>query len=254
MENTGFEVDFRSVNIQKDKFNWTTTFNLSIPKNKLVKFQGLEESTFANKLVVGEPISIVKLYHTIGVDPEIGLYQFEDYNNDGTISRPDDRQWIEDTAPKFYGGLGNIINYGNWQLDFFFQFKKQKALNYLGIEIAPGQPNNQPVAVLDRWQEPGDTGPIQRYGLGFYPGELDSFVQYARSDAAFTDASFIRLRNVSLTYTLPKPMTKGMDCNIYLQGQNLLTFTKYDGPDPDQLQVDYLPLLRQFTLGLQLGF
>lgn len=254
VENTGLEMDFRSVNVQNNNFKWTTTFNISVPKNKLVKYDGLETSTFRNSLVIGEPLSIRKLYNMTGVDPDTGLYTFEDYNNDGVINT-DDRQWIEDTAPKFYGGLGNAINYRNWTLDVFFQFKKQRGGSFNG-GATPGGGSNQPVSVLDRWQQVGDQAPIQLYTLFFNSAARSAYSNYTDSNASYSDASFIRLRNISLAYAIPKDQIGGMDVSIYLQGQNLLTFTKYQGADPDQLSIidGYLPLLQQFTLGLQLGF
>lgn len=255
VENTGLEIDFRSVNFQNEHFKWSTTFNISVPKNKLVKFDGLEASTFKNDLVVGEPISISKRYHNIGVDPETGIYQFEDYNNDGVID-VSDRQKIEHTAPRFYGGIGNTINYKNWSLDAFFQFKKQRA-NSLLTGLQPGTYANQQVAVLDRWQQVGEQVPLQLYAIGL--GSLgreanDAHEHYLNSDKFYTDASFIKLRNVSLSYALAPGSIPGMDVSIYLHGHNLLTFTKYKRSDPETLIGGWLPPLRQFTLGLQLGF
>jgi hypothetical protein len=253
VENTGLEMDFHSVNIQNNNFKWTTTFNISVPKNKLVRFDGLETSTFKDLLVIGKPLSIQKLHHLTGVDPDTGVYQFEDYNNDDVINL-EDRQWIEDTAPKFYGGLGNTINYKHWTLDVFFQFKKHRASNFEGGGV-PGTHVNQPVSVLNRWQQAGDEVSIQRYTIDIFSTAGNAyFNHYILSNAIYTDASFIRLRNVSLSYALPKDIG-GINTSIYLQGQNLLMFTKYKGADPDQLaDGGYLPLLRQFTLGLQLSF
>ncbi|WP_298535866.1 SusC/RagA family TonB-linked outer membrane protein [uncultured Algibacter sp.] len=252
VENTGFEVDFRSVNIQNKHFKWTTTFNISVPKNKLVKFPGLETSTFANRFIIGKPLTITKLYHALGVDTEAGVYQFEDYNEDDVISSPQDRQWIEDLAPEFYGGLGNVLSYKNFTLDFFFQFKKQNAFNELRFVATPGYRGNASVRLLDRWQQPGDSNPIEMASGGLALREDTGGLQ-RRSQAAISDASFIRLRSVSLNYKLPT-IRKGFDVNVYLQGQNLLTFTNYDGPDPEQPSNSQLPQLRQLTLGLQLGF
>ncbi|MDD7888231.1 SusC/RagA family TonB-linked outer membrane protein [Flavivirga sp. 57AJ16] len=253
VENTGFEVDLRTINIQKGDFRWTTTFNISVPKNKLVKFDGLETSTFADQYIIGKPLTIVKLYNALGVDPETGAYQFEDYNDDGVISRPEDNQWVEDRAPKFYGGLGNTLSYKNLSLDFFFQFKKQKAYNELRFQAVPGYPRNATTSLLDRWQQPGDTNPIQMATAGLNIGGVDSNGLQGTSNAAFTDASFIRLRNISLNYKVPD-LNNGLDINVYLQGQNLVTFTNYTGPDPEQPLSNRLPQLRQITLGLQLGF
>ncbi|HEX9826077.1 MAG TPA: SusC/RagA family TonB-linked outer membrane protein [Flavobacteriaceae bacterium] len=256
VQNTGLEMDFRSENIQNNNFKWTTTFNLTVPKNKLVKFDGLETSTYKTQYAVGRPISISPgLYHNTGVDPNTGLYTFEDYNSDGVINS-DDLQWREDTAPKYYGGLNNTINYKNWTLDVFFNFKRQRGPTFLStVSFVPGQPTNQPVSVLNRWQQVGDEATIQRYSVGSNTLLSDTYSKYKNSNEKYTDASFTRLRNISLAYAIPKDLLRGIDVSIYLQGQNLLTFTKYQGADPEQLTQDgYLPLLRQFTMGLQIGF
>ena len=254
VENKGFEVDLHTVNIKNEQFKWSTTFNISVNRNKLLKFDGLEDSTYANDLVVGEPLGIEKLYHTLGVDSETGIYQFEDYNNDGLINT-DDEKWLADLTPKYFGGLGNTITYKNLQLDVFFQFTKKNARKYLTLFGSPGIFfNNVPVTYLDRWQQSGDQNPIQRYYLSGNRVATDADENYKMSSAIITDASFIRLRNVSLNYTVPKAYTKGLDINVYLHGQNLFVITKYDGPDPEAFSVNSLPPLRQITLGLNLGF
>lgn len=252
VENTGFEVDVRTVNLQNGNFKWTTTFNITVPKSKLVEFDGLETSTFSDRFIIGKPLTIVKLYNALGVDPETGIYQFEDYNGDGNISSLEDRQWVEDFAPKFYGGFGNTFSYGNLTFDVFFQFKKQKAFNELTLAATPGYRGNAPVSLLDRWQQQGDTNPIQMASGGLAFGE-DTGVLQQRSNAAVSDASFIRLRNISLNYKVPTA-DSNLDVNVYLQGQNLLTFTNYSGPDPEQPSSTRLPPLRQITLGLQVTF
>ena len=251
VQNMGFEIDLKSVNIQTNDFKWTTSFNISANRNKLVSFSGLESSTFKS-LVVGKSINIQRLYHSLGVDPETGVYQFEDYNNDGKIDF-DDRNWIEDFSPKYFGGLGNTLNFKNLQLDMFFQFKKQKNRSYVAFAGLPGFGNGS-VTQLDRWQQVGDGKPIQRYSLSGSNGVHLAASRNADSNAVVTDASFIRLRSVLINYTVPESVVKGIDINIYLQGQNLFVLTKYDGPDPEIISLRTLPPLRQFTLGLNLGF
>ncbi len=252
VENSGVEIDLRSINFSSGAFKWSTTFNLSVPRSKLVRFEGLENSTFANLYVLGEPLSIVKLYRSLGVDPETGQYTFEDFNGDGAIGGIEDRQWIEDLAPRFYGGLGNTLSWGNLTFDVFLQFKKQKGYNTFRYNPVPGAPNNVSVELYDRWREPGDMKTVQvaSSGLVIGAGYAD---EQRRSSAAVSDASFIRVRNISLNYQVPK-MGNGLDVNIYLQGQNLLTFTPYKGPDPEQTINNRLPPLRQLTLGLKVGF
>ena len=87
-------------------------------------------------------------------------------------------------------------------------------------------------------------------GLAFGVGNGDL---QRSSDAAVSDASFIRVRNISLNYKVPM-LDKGLDIQVYLQGQNLFTFTRYSGPDPEQTLNNRLPPLRQLTLGLKIGF
>ena len=253
VENTGFEAELQSVNLKTKSFNWTTTFNITFPRNKLTKFDDLETSTFANRLIIGEPITIVKLYNALGVDPETGIYQFEDYNDDGSINRPEDRQWIEDLTPKLYGGIGNAFSYKNLTLDVFFQFKKQSAFNNLRWRTTPGFRGNGPVSLLDRWQQQGDTNPYQQASGGLSPIIGPSDLNQGESNAAVSDASFIRLRNISINYQVPS-INNNLKVNVYLQGQNLLTFTKYDGPDPEQPSSIVLPPLKNITLGLQAIF
>ncbi|MDO5981027.1 SusC/RagA family TonB-linked outer membrane protein [Flavivirga spongiicola] len=260
VENTGLEIDFRSVNLKSAHFKWTTTFNISVPKNKLVKFDGLEHSTFADQYVVGQPLSIRKLYHMTGVDPDTGVYRFEDYNKDGAIdpgASSEDRQWIEDTAPRFHGGLGNNFNYKALSLKVFFQFKKQRGPNISHDSNYPGDLSNQHASVLDRWQQAGDEVPVQRYTTGLSAQGAEAitvFPNYLNSSARYTDTSFIRLRNVSLIYSIPKGSISGLDARIYLQGQNLLTITRSLSADPEHFSATELPILRRFTLGLELGF
>ncbi|MEP1487433.1 MAG: SusC/RagA family TonB-linked outer membrane protein [Algibacter sp.] len=245
IENTGIEVDFNTINVQTKHFKWTTTFNLTVPKNKLLKFDNLESSGFSQTYRIGKSLTERRLYHAIGVDQETGFYQYEDYNNDGIINR-DDKQWFEDYAPKFYGGLGNILTYKNISIDVFFQFKKQKNSNYLAGNSSAGQSRSGPVELYSRWQAPGDTGPIQIAGFNDDRQGLSS--------AVVSDASFIRLRNILLTYKVPKTVGQVMSVSLYLQGQNLLTITKYKWGDPEIPGTTILPPLRQITLGAQLGF
>ena len=252
VENSGVEVDLRSINLSSGGFKWSSTFNMTVPRSKLIRFDGLETSTFADRYVIGEPLSIVKLYHSLGVDPETGQYEIEDYNGDGAISSNEDLQWIEDLAPKFYGGLGNTLSWGNLTLDVFLQFKKQKGYNTFRYNAVPGYPANASVELYDRWRQPGDIKSVQVASSGLVFGAGNGDLQ-RRSNAAVSDASFIRVRNISLNYKVPK-LDNGLDVNVYLQGQNLLTFTKYKGPDPEQTLNNRLPPLRQLTIGLKVGF
>jgi hypothetical protein len=245
VQNTGVEITLRSTNIQNQQFTWTTNFNLTVPKNKLVSFPGLESSTYANQYVVGQSINIQKLYHTTGLNPQTGIYSFEDVNGDGLITYPDDSQSIRDLSPKYFGGLQNHLEYKGWQLDFLFQFVKQENYNWAYIAGLPGAFVNQSVYAADSWKQLGDTSAYQQYSTGVNNDVVEAYYKYISSTAAISDASFIRLKNVALSYDIPKHWIKELRCKIYVQGQNLLLFTPYKG---------YLPPLKVVTAGIQLNF
>lgn len=253
IQNTGIETELRTVNFRNKDFSWVTTFNITIPRNKLLRFEGLEGSSYANTYVIGESVNILKLYHYLGIDPVTGTYQFEDYDNDGQITLSD-RQYISDISQKWFGGFGNQISYKNWQLDFLFQFVKQNGRNYIYASGLTGTMVNMPVYALNHWPDNGASSEIQIYSTGANVEALNSHSWYRFSNAAISDASFIRLKNISLSYKIPSTWSETFSGTVYLQGQNLLTFTKYRGADPENQSVFYLPPLRQYTLGVQLNF
>lgn len=254
VKNTGFELDLQTINIQNNNFRWNTSFNITVPKNELVSFPGLEGSTFANQYVIGESLSIRKLYHNLGVNPSTGIYEFEDFNNDGTISSLDDRQLIEDTAPKFYGGFNNSLKYKNWDFDIFFYFTKQKSYNFFVANGLPGRASNQPIDVMNSWQQIGDESSYQQFSSGLNSDVVSADSRFHNSNSAFSDASFIRLKNVSLGYTLPDSVLKNGSCRLYFQGQNLLTFTNYKGSDPEQASAHWIGALKRFNFGVEFNF
>jgi TonB-linked SusC/RagA family outer membrane protein len=252
VENKGIEVTLRTVNFSGKDFKWTTNFNISAARNKLVEFPGLAGSTFANTYVVGQPTSIIKVYEFTGVNPQTGLYEVADLNGDGIFNAAGDRQKVMDLTPKYFGGLQNQFQYKNWQLDFLFQFVKQQVSNYTP-NVSAGYNVNQTTEMLNVWQQTGDTAPYQMYTTGANSAAATAFSRYAASDAMIVDGSYIRLKNISLTYALPM-FVKGVSCKLSLQGQNVLTFTNYKGGDPEFKYTNYLPPLRVFTAGVQLNF
>ena len=254
VENTGIEITLRTVNFQRQSFNWSSSFNLTIARNKLLSFPNLGGSTYKNSFVIGEPLNIKKVYHYTGMNPQSGIYQFEDYNTDGSITAAEDKQSVRDLNPKYFGGFQNTITYKNWQLDFLFQFVSQ--LNYNGSYRSglPGSMSNQPTAVIDRWQAPGDNALYELYSSGVNSAAVDAFNKYYQSDAMITDASYVRLKNLSLSYTIPEQWLKGVKCRLLFQGQNLFTITSFKGADPESRFSMSLPPLKVFTTGVQLTF
>lgn len=253
VQNKGLEFTLRTVNIKNSAFSWTTNFNLTNTQNELLSYPGLEASTYKNRYVVGEPLNIQKVYHYMGIDPIKGIYLFEDVNGDGAISAAIDKQTIKNLNPKFYGGLQNTIRFGNLEFDFLFQFVKQENFNENSGNAMPGTMNNQPSGVLAHWLNPGDEGPYQGYSNSNGTRSLAN-TRLSQSDAAISDASYIRLKNISLSYKLPQEWTKKMTCRLSIQGQNVLTFTNYRGIDPEFKITGYLPPLRIYTTSIQINF
>lgn len=254
VRNSGLELVLQTANFDKGDFKWTTSANITLERNKLVEYPNLERSSYRNTLVIGESLNIVKVYESIGVDPETGVYQFTDFNGDGVITAENDKKAIADLNPKFFGGLQNTISYKGLTLDFLFQFVKRDNYNELLSTDVPGMMVNQPASVMDRWQAQGDMAPQQRFTTGVDSDAVNAYYQYIASDASITDASFIRLKNISLSYTLPRNWIAGIDCRLIVEGQNLLTFTKYRGRDPEFTAVNYLPPLKIITTGIRLNF
>lgn len=254
VQNTGLELEWQSQNINAGAFKWTTNINITIPKNKLVAFPGLAESTYKNRYIIGESINIRRLYHYTGIDPETGLYTVQDVNEDGQINTSGDLTASVDFSPKYYGGLSNQFTYKNWSLDLLLQFVKLKGSDILTSYLITGSMSNQPASVTNHFPQGGTNAFIQQYSAGNDTAANQAYNNYTQSDAMIQDASFVRLKSLNLSYSLPELLSGALTAKIYFQGQNLLTFTKYDGADPENQSGFYLPPLKQYSLGIQLSF
>jgi hypothetical protein len=249
-----------SINLDLQGFSWSTNINFTLPKNELLDFPDLASSSYASDLVIGQSILIRKVYHFIGVDPVSGIYLFAD-GKGGNTTRPDTAQTLTrnviiNTLPTFYGGFQNTFRYKSFEVDGLFQFVKQKGPNYQFGSFPGGSSTNQPAWMLDRWQKTGDVRDFQQYRSS-YPSNIRNPQRSAtNSDGAYSDASFIRLKNLSLSWTMPASWQRKVhlrDSRIYIQGQNLLTITKYKGLDPETLISTTLPPLKVIAVGLNIG-
>ncbi|WP_316786560.1 SusC/RagA family TonB-linked outer membrane protein [Pedobacter frigiditerrae] len=254
VQNTGVELTLMTKNIERKDFEWNTTINFSASKNKLLSFPNLESSTYRDKYVIGQPLNIVKTYLYDGINPTTGIYTFIDVNSDGQFTEAEDMQTVKDLSPRFFGGLHNHLRYKRWQLDFLFQFVKQQNYDIPRTLAIAGTMINQSVAVLDHWQSPEKSGVSQIYTSGANGDAENALYRYAASDAGITDASYIKLKNVALSYEFPERWLKKIGCKATLQGQNLLTITPFKGSDPEFAGIGYLPPLRMITAGLQFDF
>lgn len=260
VQNSGLELVLSTKNITGKNFSWTTSVNTTIPRNKLISFPGLSLTSYKSTFVIGQPLSVIYRYRYTGVDQETGVYSFDDTNGDGALTTAD-YQVSGNLNPKFYGGLVNTITYHNIQFEFLFEFKKQLGKNYLYqlYNSPPGFIINQPEVVLNRWQKPGDKAEVQQF-IATYSGRpayLASNTQLNVSNGIYSDASFIRLKNVSLSYNLPDHLLhkiKMSGIKIYVNAQNLLTITNYVGLDPETQNMYVLPPMKKIVAGIQLTF
>jgi TonB-linked SusC/RagA family outer membrane protein len=259
IQGSGLELSLNTENIMSSSFNWKTAFNISFQRNKLVSFPDLENSPYFGSYIVGEPLSLNKLIRFAGVNSQTGVYQFYDKNGAITSSpTTDDRTRIINTAPQFFGGFGNTFSYKKFELSFQFYFIKQEGFNR--ARIRPGGSNstpNQSVAVLSRWQNPGDITDIQKFSASAGSAAAKAFSYLDQSDYSWGDASFIRLKNLAFSYTLPQGVDRVLhlkNARVYVQGQNLFTITKFKGLDPENRSNFNIPPLLILTTGLQVTF
>lgn len=258
IENTGVEFDIRHTIIKHNKFIWNADFNITVPKTKLTEYPGLETSPYAFRMALGHSLDSRFLYSYTGIDNNTGLYQFAQLKNDGVFNKYD--QVPVSFTPSFYGGLNNTIKYDRFSAEIFVYFVKQRGYRAAGpgaVGTFLSSGSNQPVKYQDYWMYPGDDAPYQKPST--LPEANTANTRYINSTAMVCDASFIRLKSVCLSYTLSEKSLKILkinDAKIYVQGQNLLTFTKFDGMDPETskpMQTPSLPPLQIITLGLQIS-
>jgi TonB-linked SusC/RagA family outer membrane protein len=255
VKNSGVEISISSENVKLKSFSWSTNINFTKSNNKLLSYPGIEK-TFTN-LIIGEPITTIKKFKSAGVNIENGLYQFLNAKGEITTtpSISTDQISTVNTAPKYFGGVQNSIKFKNLQLDFLFQFVKQIGVNYYN-GFYPGNSGmpNQPIYVLNRWRSKNQIGDVMK----FTNGNLQNYTDLvSNSDGIYTDASYIRLKNIELSWSLPNTFKRRLSLSnmrLYVHAQNLLTITSFKGGDPETQNVLVLPPLRVVTVGAQITF
>ncbi|QKX03994.1 TonB-dependent receptor [Aquimarina sp. TRL1] len=275
LRNKGLEVVINTKNISSSNFNWTTSFNISTFDNEITKLPGGDIINSRNIVRKGESISSFYLVEYAGVDPANGdaLFIKNTENADGTIDKSTTNDFSEARRiiagrpfPTLISGLTNTINYKN--LDFSFTLQGEWGASiYNGGGIyqsnnAIGR-DNQTADQLNRWQQPGDITNVPQVRRGRSNGDQHT-TRYLE------DADFIRLRNITLGYTLPEDITKKFfvqRCRIYFTGVNLLTFTDFSGYDPESTGDHFggnnqrvgeafysAPAAKTYTMGINVDF
>lgn len=250
VENQGWEFDFNSHLIQKKGFTWSLNFNVTIPRNKLLSYPGLANSSYAYTYVVGEDINVRMGMLFTGVDPQTGLPLFEDIDKDGVISIPNDYTVIGKLSPDLYGGIGTDFRFKDFEINLFFQYSQQ---SLFGTATIAGTRSNQFVNALERWQRPGDITNVPRASTQ----TAGPFFNYLYSNAGFYDATYMRCKTVALSYRLPEPLLRKFgikQMKATVNGQNLFTLRKRANLyDPETGNSSIAPL-RILTAGFQFTF
>ena len=272
MNNKGIEFCITSRNIQKKDFNWTTRFNISHNGNKIEKLESpiTQYNRDWVRLEEGKPMYSFWLYKELGVDPETGNAIYEDVDKDGKITTAD-RHICGDNWPDFNGSLINDFRYKNIDVSVNLYYSVgNDVFNMMRFFMEAGGTYGNKRALLtsqlDRWQKPGDHAKLPRLTSTTNPdGSLNYGFQTSRY---LEDGSFLRLKNLSIGYTLPKkPLrTIGVEkARVYLNITNVFTITKYSGPDPESnvgttysaiqgLDFGLAPQPRQFIIGTNITF
>jgi len=256
VQNSGIELSISTENIKSENFTWKTAFNITSERNKLLEFPFLKNSSYSDTYKIGKPLNAYIGAMFLGVDPQTGIYQFADKNkNPITDPSEEDYTYLGTTDPKFYGGLQNSLTYRRWQVDLLFEFKKQMGIHpiYSNFDLV-GDATNEPTATLGRWKRVGDKANYEKYTQTYGPAGIATYYLY-NSSALLTDASFCRLKNLSISYLPPLKWyskAKINKCRLYIEGQNLFVITNYEGADPENQSIYSLPPLKRFVAGIQI--
>jgi TonB-linked SusC/RagA family outer membrane protein len=274
IRNQGLELSLESYNISTDDFTWTTRFNISIARNEVLELsEGQDQinNGFSNTIAVGHPLGVFRYVEYAGVNPADGRPFW--YNAEGNLTyQPTeaDRKFMDSGHEDVYGGFGNRFSYKGVTLDVFFQYSygatafDQSAWYFARSANQGGSIYEY---VNDRWQQPGDVTYMPKaYWGNIYPGTADFRTQPGNNMT--DDASYIRLKNVSLSYNLPTSVTEKVglgNVRIFATGVNLLTWTQWPGFDPEAIGEDFdnsfgnttagsYPTARQVNAGIEIDF
>ncbi|MBQ2248006.1 MAG: TonB-dependent receptor [Tidjanibacter sp.] len=260
MVNAGVELNVNATLVATEDFLWTANANISYNHNEITELyngvQEYERSGTNTKLKVGHPLGEFYINRYAGVNPANGDQLWYDQKGNLTTElRDEDKVLIGKSyiAP-WQGGFGTAITWKGISLSTQFSWVADRWMlnndRYFDESNGRFATYNQSKRLLQRWQKPGDVTDIPRHG------------EYTEFDSRLLeDASFLRLKNVMLSYTLPSEVLENQNIfrgvRFYVQAQNLLTFTHFSGLDPEGTSNIYAaqyPMARQFTFGLDVTF
>ena len=273
IQNRGIEVNLNSENI-RGKFNWQTNFNIAFNRNKVLELHQGKDIRQGNMLITeGSDMYTWNMRKWVGVDPENGDPLWEKISTDAqgnsTVTQTSSyadatQQNVGSASPSFTGGMNNTFSYANVSLSAFFNFVKGNLIYHTsrGLFDSDGAYNTYNSMVLadgwTRWEKPGDQATHPKPIFGGNNNSNQASSRYLE------DGSYLRLRNVTLAYELPTELSKRLSlghARIYLSGDNLLTFTKFSGMDPEVVLGPYggsssvkYPISRKILLGVNVSF
>ncbi len=267
MRNTGVELEVRSNNIKTKDFSWTTAFNLSHNKNKILKLADLPwfvDGRYVRK--EGYPFNTIYLREYAGVDPETGSALYYDNQQDengnytkNKVTDPGQASPIplKDITPTISGGFMNTFNYKfidlSFNLSYSFGGYSYDNASYILQDDGYSVISNKSTEQRRRWQKPGDITDVPRFVYGNKKGGNYN------SSRAIHSTDHIRLKSLILGLNAPKAWLQKLgigNARIYFSGTNLLTWAAYDQYDPEMSGVVgfYTPPLKTYAFGLELKF
>lgn len=267
MRNTGVELEVRSNNIKTKDFSWTTAFNLSHNKNKILKLADLPwfvDGRYVRK--EGYPFNTIYLREYAGVDPETGSALYYDNQQDengnytkNKVTDPGQASPIplKDITPTISGGFMNTFNYKfidlSFNLSYSFGGYSYDNASYILQDDGYSVISNKSTEQRRRWQKPGDITNVPRFVYGNKKGGNYN------SSRAIHSTDHIRLKSLILGLNAPKAWLQKLgigNARIYFSGTNLLTWAAYDQYDPEMSGVVgfYTPPLKTYAFGLELKF
>lgn len=277
MENKGWEFSVNSTNINRGDFRWTTGFNISFIKNKILSLpEGSSVDAEGRRIVgagsqraiEGHSLNSFYMIRYKGVNPETGDAEW--LKKDGTPTTSptaDDRVIVGKGDPDFFGGLTNTFTYKGFELNAFLQFVSgnKLLLDELRFLEDVTLPYNKVTRMLNYWKQPGD----RAFAPSMSSPTVTSFTQ--TSTLQLQNGSYMRLKNITLSYNLPAELLQKSNfisrARVYVMGQNLWTLQDKDfrGADPE-ISADgasnrflgesffAVPQAKTITFGVSLGF
>jgi len=266
VSNKGIEIMINTRNIETRDFSWTTSVNFSKNINRIEALANGVDAIIGSALFVGKPVRSHYNYKFDGIwqIPDSlaarvygqvpGSVRVVDANKDGIISSAtgrDDRMWLGTQLPNFIMGMTNRVNYKNFDLSFLMYYRNGTMFNngMLGGTMGEYTGGRYNKMVMNYWTRNNPTNDF--YGPGI--------AQPYRGARSFEDASFLRLSDVTLGYTIPQGLLdkkKIERMRVYFQVINPKFWTKYNGNDPEYNGNTYIDDVPNMTLafGLNVGF